>query len=67
MSDALDGWILLDRWCEIYDERPNTIHKRIQEGLWPRGEYAACPDGLVMYLHEERCKVWLAKRGKLVL
>jgi len=60
-------WIRLEEWCERYGEIANTVHKRIQEDLWPRGEYAACPDGIEVYIHEARGREWLSRRGKLVL
>lgn len=62
-----EGWIPLADWCHRYKEKPNTVHKRIGDGAWPRGEMSSSPDGEDLYLHEAKCRAWLEKRGKLVL
>ena len=67
MSDAIDGWILLDVWCDKYREEASTVHKRVHDNTWARGEIYAAPDGGQVYIHEERARAWLKKRGRLVL
>ena len=67
MATGKEGWVTVDDWCERYKELPTTVHKRIQEGAWARGELASCPDGTIMFVHEEKCKSWCERRGKLKL
>lgn len=67
MSDATnhDGWIEIDAYCAKYGERKNTVHKRVADGTWPRGEMYSSPSGGVCYVHEERAARWLELRGKI--
>jgi hypothetical protein len=68
MSDLdQNGWITLDVWLERYGEDSNAVQKRINTGIWSRGEHYATPDGGQAYVHEERGRKWLEARGKLVL
>lgn len=62
-----DGWIDLDVYCARYGERKNTVHKRVTDGQWVRGEIYSAPDGGIGFVHEERAQKWLAERGKLKL
>jgi hypothetical protein len=62
-----DGWMELNAFCEKYQQRANTIHKRVTDGVWPRGEFYAAPSGSVGYVHEKKATEWLASKGKLVL
>lgn len=63
----IDGWLELDAFCEKYGERKNTIHKRVTDGVWPRGEYFSSPSGGVCYVNVAKATEWLAERGKLKL
>lgn len=60
-----DGWIELNAYCEKYGERKNTVHKRVTDGAWPRGEFYSSPSGSVAYVHEPRAREWLRQQGKL--
>lgn len=60
-----DGWIELDAYCEKYGERKNTVHKRVTDGTWPRGEFYSSPSGGVSYVNEAAAVEWLQQRGKL--
>lgn len=66
-AESLDGWIELNEFCEKYKQRPNTVHKRVNDGVWPRGEMYSSPSGGVAYVHEQKARDWLEARGKLVL
>lgn len=61
-----DGWIPLDEWCEKYNDRKNTCHKRVTDGAWIRGEHISAPDGGECFVHEKRCRDWMATKRKLV-
>lgn len=60
-----DGWIELEAYCQKYGERKNTVHKRVTDGTWPRGEFYSSPSGNVAYVHEPRARQWLEQNGKL--
>jgi predicted DNA-binding transcriptional regulator AlpA len=60
-----DGWIELNDYCQKYGERRNTVHKRVADGTWPRGEFYSSPSGSVSYVHEARAREWLEQQGKL--
>ena len=60
-----DGWIELDAYCEKYGERKSTVHKRVADGGWARGEHYSAPSGGVGYVNEPAARAWLAERGKL--
>jgi hypothetical protein len=60
-----DGWLELDAFCEKYNERKNTIHKRVADGSWERGVLFASPSGGTSFVHEERAVAWLRENGKL--
>lgn len=60
-----DGWIELDAYCEKYGERKNTVHKRVTDGTWSRGEFYSSPSGGVSYVNEAAAREWLQQRGKL--
>lgn len=62
-----DGWMELDAFCEKYGQRKNTVHKRVTDGTWPRGEYYAAPSGSVGYINVAKAEAWLSSKGKLVL
>jgi len=66
-SGLIDGWMELDAFCEKYKQRKNTIHKRVADGTWPRGEFFSSPSGGTCYVHVEKATAWLAARGKLKL
>ena len=59
-----DGWIPIDEYCAKYNERRNTIHARINTGVWERGVHYARPDGSAGFVHEERAKVWLEQKPR---
>lgn len=65
--ELIDGWMEIDAFCEKYDQRKNTIHKRVTDGSWPRGEIYSSPSGGMAYIHVERALAWLRERGKLKL
>ncbi len=60
-----DGWMPIDVFLKKYDQRRNTVHKRIADGIWPRGVIYSVPDGGVGWIHEERAVRWLKEKGKL--
>jgi hypothetical protein len=60
-----DGWIEVEAYCAKYGERKNTVHKRVADGTWPRGEFYSTPSGGVGYVHEARAREWLEQQGKL--
>jgi hypothetical protein len=60
-----NGWIELEAYCEKYGERKNTVHKRVVDGIWPRGEYLSSPSGGVCYVNEPAAREWLLAKGKL--
>ena len=62
---VVDGWMRVDDFCAKYSQRRNTIHKRVMDGAWPRGEIYSAPDGGVGWVHEERAVRWLKEKGKL--
>lgn len=62
-----DGWLEVDAFCAKYKQSKNTIHKRVHDGVWARGEIYASPSGGVAYVHVERALKWLEVRGKLKL
>lgn len=62
-----DGWMELSAFCEKYGQRANTIHKRVADGVWPRGEFYAAPSGGVGYVNVAKAEEWLSSKGKLVL
>ena len=62
-----DGWIRIEDWCLRYDERKNTVHKRVTDGAWERGIHYSAPDGGDGFVHEARARTWLEERGKLKL
>jgi len=64
---SLDGWMEIDEFCEKYKQRKNTIHKRVGDGIWPRGEMYSSPSGGVSYVHLQKALDWLEARGKLRL
>jgi hypothetical protein len=61
----IDGWMEIDAFCEKYHQSKNTIHKRVHDGVWPRGEFYSSPSGGVAYIHVEKACKWLEVRGKL--
>lgn len=63
MTEA--GWMPLAEFCEKYQQRKNTVTKRVFEGIWPRGEYYSSPSGGAAFVHEERAAAWLRARKKL--
>ncbi len=68
MSDIdMGGWMPLVAFCEKYEQRQNTVHKRVADGAWERGVVYSSPTGGVGYVHEARAVEWLTKRGKLPL
>lgn len=66
VDDSLKGWLDLDAYCQKYGERKNTVHKRVTDGLWERGDIFSSPSGGTCYVHEEKARDWLRMRGKLV-
>lgn len=64
MNDNGD-WIRMDVFCAKYDQRTNTIQKRVHDGIWKRGEHYSCPDGSMAYIHEGRAVAWLREKGKI--
>lgn len=60
-----DGWIELEAYCVKYGERKNTVHKRVADGTWPRGEYYSSPSGGVSYVNEALAAEWLAQRKRV--
>lgn len=61
-TPEINGWITAEDWCEKYHDRRNTIHVRVNKGLWRRGEHYSAPDGGRFYVHEQRCKEWMQKQ-----
>lgn len=60
-----DGWLHIKDYCEKYGEKPNTVHKRVADGVWERGEHYSAPDGGECFINEARAAAWLKQRGKL--
>ena len=60
-----EEWMELNAFCEKFGERRNTVHKRVTDGLWPRGEFYASPSGGVSYIHVRRALDWLTEHNKL--
>ncbi len=60
-----NGWMPIDVFLKKYDQRRNTVHKRIADGIWPRGVIYSAPDGGAGWIHEERAVRWLKEKGKL--
>ncbi len=58
-------WIRVDDFCTKYDQRPNTVQKRVHDETWARGEIYANPTGGQGYIHEARAVAWLKEKGKL--
>lgn len=62
-----EPWIPLADYCEKYNERRGTIHKRLQDGTWERGVHYSAPSTGEAYVHEQRARTWLEQHGKLDL
>lgn len=59
------GWITLEAYCEKYNERPNTVQKRVHDGQWQRGVHYSRPTGNEAYVHEANVRALLQEQGKL--
>lgn len=57
-----DGWMPIDEYCTKYAERRNTIHARVNTGVWQRGVHYALPDNSAGFIHEERARAWHAAK-----
>lgn len=57
-------WMRTEIFCEEYDQRVNTVQKRVHDGTWPRGEIYSNPSGGQGYIHVARALAWLASKGK---
>lgn len=64
MSELQDGWLELEAYCAKYGERKNTVHKRVADGTWIRGEHYSSPSGGTCYVNEAAAAKWLEVRGK---
>lgn len=59
-----NNWIRIDDFCTKYDQRGNTVQKRVHDGVWERGVIYANPTGAQGYIHEQRAVAWLIEKGK---
>jgi len=59
-----DGWIPLEVYCEKYGEKKVNVLARVSDGIWPRGEMFAAPDGTMGYVHEQRVLEWRERTGR---
>lgn len=59
-----NDWMRLDTFCAKHEQRPNTVQKRVHDGVWERGVIYANPSGGQGYVHEARAVAWLAAKGK---
>lgn len=58
-------WIPLADYCERYNERRGTVHKRLQDGVWQRGVHYAAPHTGEAYVNESLAREWLEQHNKL--
>lgn len=62
---TIDGWMPLAEFCVKYGQRPNTLHKRVFDGIWERGVMFSSPTAGTSYVHEPRAVAWLIVKGYL--
>ncbi len=62
---AVEGWIPLPEFAEKYEQKLDTIHRRVGSGEWARGELVSSSEGGVSFIHEARAVEWLRVRGKI--